>query len=168
MRGAKKHDRAGKRPVWRLGALELAGLTLAAGVVVVAIVIVATDPAPEPLGGPVRTTIAAANAVAPLESGLDLPSPGYGYGFEVSSHDKRWLQVASAPTLEEARVEAAPYRKRFDTTTIFKSENNWYAVVVGVLDRREAEAAMATLKAEGLIPRDAYLTRGARYMEVAE
>lgn len=76
--------------------------------------------------------------------------------------DAAWLQVEAQPDLATATERARAYSAIFQDVSGFAS-GEWFAIVLGPLPRGAAEEQLALLKAEGMIPADAYLTVGADY-----
>ena len=73
------------------------------------------------------------------------------------SGGRKWVVIASRPTLSEA-VEVA---RDYGSARVVSSDNGWFAVVLGpVTARRIGEVDLATP-----LPSDAYLARGANFIE---
>jgi hypothetical protein len=77
----------------------------------------------------------------------------------------RWVVIASRSTVSEATSLAAEYKQKFSNTTVFLSENGWYAITVGTIEY----PGQANLKdkwiAAGTIPSDSYLASGSKFRQ---
>lgn len=78
----------------------------------------------------------------------------------VDSTEKFWIQVASRETQNEAIELARGYAQRFESTSVFQSENQWYSVVIGTVANGKLQDTLRNLKASGAIPQDSYGTAG--------
>jgi len=76
-----------------------------------------------------------------------------------------WIQVEAHPDIATARARAALFSGRFDSVRGFRLDTGWYAIAIGPLDARQAEAEARRLRRSGLIPRDAYYTDGQEYRD---
>ncbi|MEM8973182.1 MAG: peptidoglycan-binding domain-containing protein [Pseudomonadota bacterium] len=77
-----------------------------------------------------------------------------------------WVQVTSRPTLREARDVARQYSAAFPKTQVFKASNGWFAIVVDYIDDHfDNRQRLANYVAEGRVPVDVILTKGASFVE---
>ncbi|WP_428688618.1 caspase family protein [Roseibium sp.] len=77
-----------------------------------------------------------------------------------------WLVVASRPDANQAISVASGYVGRFPKTSVFQSNNGWYAVTIGWMRQPEGNAYKARLIASGAIPGDSYFHNGERFQYV--
>lgn len=87
------------------------------------------------------------------------------------AEEQIWLQIEALPTLREAEDRARAYGALFPDVAGFRVKSGWYAIVLGPHAARDlASRRLTSLKREGLIPADSYLTEtarlGARYWPV--
>ncbi|AJE48196.1 trypsin-like peptidase domain-containing protein [Celeribacter indicus] len=76
----------------------------------------------------------------------------------------QWIQIEAQPTLTEATESARGYAARFPNVVGFDLPGRWHAIALGpYATAEEADAARLALRAQGLIPGDAYLTEGERF-----
>lgn len=74
-----------------------------------------------------------------------------------------WLVVASRPNASEAVNVARGYANRFPQTTVFQSNNGWFAITLGWMTQPGGNRYKANLQASGLIPGDSYFHNGQRF-----
>ncbi|MFD1695194.1 caspase family protein [Roseibium aestuarii] len=77
-----------------------------------------------------------------------------------------WLVIASRASSGEALEVARDYAGRFAQTTVFQSNNGWFAITLGWLDSASGEQIKAGLISRRLIPGDSYLHNGQRFSRV--
>jgi uncharacterized protein YecT (DUF1311 family) len=75
---------------------------------------------------------------------------------------KQWLVVASRNDLQAAISTAQMYKAAFPQTVVFKSENGYFAVVIGQFDAGLAPSMLTQMVQANRLPKDSYLTLGAR------
>ncbi|MBR9842704.1 MAG: peptidoglycan-binding protein [Rhodobacteraceae bacterium] len=68
-----------------------------------------------------------------------------------------WLQIEAHPSLTVATQRAQVYAETVPDVTGFALGNGWYAVAIGPFDRPIAESQLRQLRAQGRIPRDAFI-----------
>ena len=71
-----------------------------------------------------------------------------------------WVQLEALPTLDRAELAAQGYSDQLPDVEGFYLGSGWYAVALGPYTSEEAEAVLANLRAEGVIPGDALLADG--------
>ncbi len=81
------------------------------------------------------------------------------------SADKRWIVVASRENPEEAKTVASNFLKHFPTTQVIKTDNGWYAVVIGNLPSKSAMDRLRYFKETEVVPKDAFLSTGQRFLK---
>ncbi|WP_299480124.1 caspase family protein [uncultured Roseibium sp.] len=74
-----------------------------------------------------------------------------------------WLIVASRPNATDAINLARSYANRFPQTTVFQSNNGWYAVSLGWMNQPAGDRYKANLLSSGAIPGDSYFHNGQRF-----
>ncbi|WP_305984241.1 caspase family protein [Roseibium sp. MMSF_3544] len=74
-----------------------------------------------------------------------------------------WLVVASRPTAPDAINVARSYSNRFPQTTVFQSNNGWFAITLGWMTQPAGNRYKSSLLASGLIPGDSYFHNGQRF-----
>ncbi len=77
-----------------------------------------------------------------------------------------WLVVASRPDVNQAISVAGGYANRFPQTSVFQSNNGWYAVSIGWMRQPEGNSYKSSLIASGAIPSDSYFHNGERFQYV--
>lgn len=68
-----------------------------------------------------------------------------------------WLQIEAHPSLTVATQRAQSYAESTPDVSSFALGNGWYAVAIGPFDATAAQQQLRQLRAQGLIPRDAYI-----------
>ncbi len=71
-----------------------------------------------------------------------------------------WIHLEALPDLASAEERARAYSAALGAVSGYRLGSKWYLVALGPLAPAEAAGKMATLKASGQIPRDAYITDG--------
>ncbi|MDN3718424.1 hypothetical protein QW131_02265 [Roseibium salinum] len=77
-----------------------------------------------------------------------------------------WLVVASRPDVNAAISVANGYAGRFPQTTVFQSNNGWYAVTLGWMGQPAGNAYRSRLISSGAVPDDSYFHNGERFQYV--
>jgi uncharacterized protein YraI len=77
-----------------------------------------------------------------------------------------WLIVASRPEVSAAVSVARGYENRFPQTTVFQSNNGWYAVTIGWMNQAAGNTYKSQLVSTGAIPNDSYFHNGERFQFV--
>lgn len=75
-----------------------------------------------------------------------------------------WLVVASAIDFADVEGAATAYAQDFPSTAIIKSNNGRHAIVIGWLPKGNGEKLLKQLKKAGIIPGDAFVSSGQRYI----
>ena len=76
-----------------------------------------------------------------------------------------WIQVEALPTLNRAQLSAEGYSEQLPDVNGYYIGSGWYAVALGPYSREEAEAVLANLKTEGVIPGDSLIASGAEFQQ---
>lgn len=80
--------------------------------------------------------------------------------------DPVWVQIEAQPSLPQAEERARDWAGMFPDIAGFAMSTGWYAIAIGPLaDTEEATARLRTLRREGLIPRDSYVSDGGRFRD---
>ena len=74
-----------------------------------------------------------------------------------------WIVIASRETAEEAINVAEEYVQQFSSTTVIRSSNGRYAVVVGWVNKDHGRPLKDALIARHLIPDDTFLSSGEKF-----
>lgn len=82
------------------------------------------------------------------------------------AQDMRWLQVEAHRDLDAALAAAQAYDAVHDDVAIFALPSGWHAISIGPFDTdTEAFALRRQLRAERVIPLDAFVSNGNNYLE---
>ncbi len=78
-----------------------------------------------------------------------------------------WIQVELLPTLDRARLSAEGYSEQLPGSEVagFYVGSGWYTVALGPYSPEQAQAVMANLMAEGVIPGDAVILEGDQFQQ---
>lgn len=75
-----------------------------------------------------------------------------------------WVQIEAQPSLPQAEERARDWAGMFPDIAGFAMSTGWYAIAIGPFaDTEEATARLRTLRREGLIPSDSYVSDGGRF-----
>ena len=86
--------------------------------------------------------------------------PGAGWAQETT-----YVQIEAHPDLAEAQERARAYGGLLPDVNGFALGGGWYGLALGPYDAPAARAALRRLRADGLIPRDSYVTEGGTYRQ---
>ncbi|MEP2580872.1 MAG: caspase family protein [Roseibium sp.] len=78
-----------------------------------------------------------------------------------------WLVVASRSDANSAISLAQGFASRFPQTTVFRSNNDWFAITLGWMTQPEGNIYKNRLAGAGTIPDDSYFHSGERFQFVA-
>lgn len=84
----------------------------------------------------------------------------WGVAPSTAQEGPAWIQLEALPDLASAEESARAYSAVLGEIAGFRLGNRWYIVTVGPFSPAEAAGEMASLKAAGQIPRDAFITDG--------
>lgn len=79
------------------------------------------------------------------------------------AQDSVWLQIEARPTLASAEERARDYAGRLDNVAGFRLRSGWYAIALGPYPSDLAAQELARLRAQGIVPRDSFVSDGAGY-----
>lgn len=79
------------------------------------------------------------------------------------AQEQVWIQVELLPTLDRAELSAQGYSEQLPDVAGFYMGSGWYGVALGPYEPGQAEAVMANLMAEGVIPGDAVILDSAGF-----
>jgi len=78
--------------------------------------------------------------------------------------DPVWVQIEAQPSLPQAEERARDWAGMFPDIAGFAMSTGWYAIAIGPFaDTEEATVRLRTLRREGLIPSDSYVSDGGRF-----
>ncbi|TCP43216.1 serine protease [Rhodovulum marinum] len=81
------------------------------------------------------------------------------------AQDRVWLQIEAHPTLREAEERARTYAGTLPNVGAFRIASGWYSIALGPYAEPEANAALRTMRAQGAIPRDSFISDGADFRQ---
>ncbi|MEM9855239.1 MAG: serine protease [Pseudomonadota bacterium] len=73
-----------------------------------------------------------------------------------------WIQIEAQPSLAAAEGSVRGYAAQLRDVAGFQLSARWYGIVLGPYERLDAQRRLSSLRAQGLIPRDAFLIESAR------
>lgn len=79
------------------------------------------------------------------------------------AQERVWVQIEAQPTLAEAQERARAYASAFPDVQGHALPSGWYGIQLGPYPRAEAEAKLAELRRERLIPADSFLADGRNF-----
>lgn len=82
-----------------------------------------------------------------------------------AAQQQAWLQIEAQPTLTAAEDRARAYAGEMPNVAGFQISQGWYAVVLGPFSAAEAAGELSTLKRQGVIPRDSFITDGSKHRQ---
>jgi peptidoglycan hydrolase-like protein with peptidoglycan-binding domain len=82
-----------------------------------------------------------------------------------AAQEQAWVQIEAQPTLAAAEDRARAYAGEMPNVAGFQISQGWYAVVLGPYSAAEAAGQLSTLKRQGVIPRDSFITDGAKHLQ---
>ncbi len=75
-----------------------------------------------------------------------------------------WVQVSAKPTLRAAEDEARSYGAGLGDVVGFRlTDTGWYAIAIGPFSKEAATDKLASLRADGSVPEDAFVTDNAGF-----
>jgi S1-C subfamily serine protease len=87
------------------------------------------------------------------------------WGVAAMAQDQRWVQVEAHRDLDAALSAAESYEARVVGVNAFQLPSDWYAISVGPFESdTDAFAVRRQLRADGIIPADAFVSNGANYL----
>ena len=89
-----------------------------------------------------------------------------------TAQETSFLQVEAQPSLDKAMERARAYGGNFSDVQGFRVASGWYAVVLGPMTAEDAANRLVTLRAQNLVPQDAFIASagelGARFWPVGD
>ncbi|MEF3046172.1 serine protease [Tabrizicola sp. L79] len=82
-----------------------------------------------------------------------------------AAQDRAWVQVEAQPSLAEAQERASAYAAVLSDVVGYQLGSRWYGIAIGPFDPDTAEATRRQLRAEGLIPRDSFVSDGTNFRD---
>ncbi|MFD0982491.1 trypsin-like peptidase domain-containing protein [Tropicimonas aquimaris] len=82
-----------------------------------------------------------------------------------AQQDTAWVQIEAVRTLALAQDRARAYAGALPNVAGFRTGTTWYAVALGPYTAATAEAELAALKRDGLIPADSYIVTSDTYVQ---
>ncbi|MEZ5912595.1 MAG: serine protease [Paracoccaceae bacterium] len=76
-----------------------------------------------------------------------------------------WVQIEAQPSLSEAEKSARAYTGAFDNVAGFAMTSGWYAIALGPYSAPEAQAELARLLSERLVPADSFIAFSTSYRQ---
>jgi peptidoglycan hydrolase-like protein with peptidoglycan-binding domain len=76
-----------------------------------------------------------------------------------------WVQIEAHPDRATAEARARAYDGLLEDVAGFRLSGQWHALALGPYTADEARARLRSLRAEGLVPRDSYVSDGDPYRE---
>lgn len=96
-------------------------------------------------------------AILTLSLGLHLAAPTAAQAQDV------WIQIEAKPSLSEAEERAKAWTAMFDSVQGFVLDSGWHIIALGPYPQAEAEARLADLLRENLVPADSFIADGRSY-----
>ncbi len=76
-----------------------------------------------------------------------------------------WVQIEAHPSLATATSRARDYAGSIEDVNGFALGSGWYGIALGPYVREDAEQVLRVYRADGLIPRDAYIAESSDYRQ---
>jgi peptidoglycan hydrolase-like protein with peptidoglycan-binding domain len=80
------------------------------------------------------------------------------------TQERLWVQIESLSDLATAQQRARAYAQIVDNVNAFRANTGLYAIVAGPYDEGQAQIILQRLLAQGVVPRDSFLTNGVTYV----
>ncbi len=82
-----------------------------------------------------------------------------------AAQERAFVQIEAHPEPVEANARARAYEAIVSDINGFRLGSGWFAIALGPYPPAEARTTLGSLRAEGLIPRDSYISDGDAYRE---
>ncbi len=82
-----------------------------------------------------------------------------------NAQDVVYVQIEAHPDIDDARDRARDYARIVPDVNGFAVSPPWYAIALGPYPEAEARETLSRLRAQGLVPRDSYVTDGGSFRE---
>lgn len=96
-------------------------------------------------------------AILALSLGLHLAAP------TAAQAQDAWIQIEAKPSLTEAEERAKAWTAMFDSVQGYVLDSGWHIIALGPFPQAEAEARLADLLRENLVPADSFIADGSSY-----
>lgn len=83
----------------------------------------------------------------------------------VFAQETGWIQIEAKPSLIQAEERAKEIAQRFDDIAAHSLGSGWYAISMGPYPKDQAQSLLDELKAQGLVPRDSFVSTGQNYRQ---
>ncbi len=94
-----------------------------------------------------------------------LLAPGLAAQEAAAADGGVWIQVEALPTLGRAQSTAEGYASQVEDVEGYYLGSGWYGVALGPYSQADAEAVLARLAADGIVPGDAVLVDGSQFRQ---
>ncbi len=82
-----------------------------------------------------------------------------GQGLQAqTSQQVVWIQIEAHPNLRDGLARAQVYARELEDVSGFRLGGGWHGIVLGPYAAQDAEQVLQVYRADGLIPRDSYIT----------
>jgi S1-C subfamily serine protease/peptidoglycan hydrolase-like protein with peptidoglycan-binding domain len=82
-----------------------------------------------------------------------------------AAQDAAWVQIEAQPSLATAEERARSYAATLPAVNGFSLGGGWYAVALGPYSPDDAQDILASLRRDGLIPRDSFIAFAASFQQ---
>ncbi len=79
--------------------------------------------------------------------------------------DRVWVQMEAHPDLATAEARVRAYSRVVQNVNGYSLRSGWYAIALGPYSQNDATNVLTTLRGQGLIPQDAYLSEPGIYAQ---
>ncbi|MEL6915717.1 MAG: trypsin-like peptidase domain-containing protein [Pseudomonadota bacterium] len=80
-----------------------------------------------------------------------------------AAQERVWIQVEAQPSLRQAEDRVRVYAAQLPDVAGFQLSGRWYGIALGPYSRADAQQRLAALRAQRLVPSDAYLVEAGRF-----
>ena len=82
----------------------------------------------------------------------------------VAAQQGVWIQVEAQPSLQDAEDRVRTYAATLPDVAGFQISGRWYGIAIGPYEPADAAQRLITLRAQGLIPQDAFIAGADRFL----
>ena len=83
----------------------------------------------------------------------------------VLAQETGWIQIEAKQSLIQAEERAKIYAQELDDIAAHSLGSGWYAISMGPYPTPQAQAILDTLKSQGAVPRDSFVSNGQNYRQ---
>ena len=83
----------------------------------------------------------------------------------VLAQETGWIQIEAKQSLIQAEERAKEYAQELDDIAAHSLGSGWYAISMGPYPTPQAQAILNTLKSQGIVPRDSFVSNGQNYRQ---